>query len=248
MSTVQPLSSDIGNIPKLDDIVKGHIKYHVKDDPMVIWDKGVFINELQKQGIVLRTDRNGSVPGHLAAQKRLVKGTYHGTRMALTEVTASHFNLYGFEPIIPTERNLEQKREIYSWSDPEVDGFPPHLNPVNPPDTAGIFDEAKVAFIKIIASAYSFIIPENIEHEGTPYKGPTLADCEKYNRDNPSPNTDIMDGENLGSKPDWYSDARFAQQHLSGVNPTTIEKAPPEMVKALAHSGLFVLSQGYGLN
>lgn len=40
-----------------------------------------------------------------------------------------------------------------------------------------------------------------------------------------------MNGENLGTKVDWYSDARFAQQHLSGVNPTTIETAPPERVK-----------------
>ena len=41
-----------------------------------------------------------------------------------------------------------------------------------------------------------------------------------------------MKGENIGSLADWYSDARFAQQHLSGVNPSTIETATPEKVKA----------------
>ena len=83
-----------------------------------------------------------------------------------------------------------------------------------------------------IAQFFSFIIPDNIVHEGTPYVGPTLADCEKYNREHPSPNTDIMEGKNIGNLADWYSDARFAQQHLSGVNPTTIETAPPRWVKA----------------
>jgi hypothetical protein len=78
----------------------------------------------------------------------------------------------------------------------------------------------------------SFIIPDSISHKGTPYEGPTLADCEKYNHDHPSPNTDIMDGTNLGDLVDWYSDARFAHQHFSGVNPSTIETAPPEKVKA----------------
>ena len=80
----------------------------------------------------------------------------------------------------------------------------------------------------------SFIIPSEISHEGTPYEGPTLAACEEYNRNHPSPGTDIMDGQNLGDHADWYSDARFAQQHLSGVNPTTIETAPPQKVKAYA--------------
>ena len=62
--------------------------------------------------------------------------------------------------------------------------------------------------------------------------GPTLADCEKYNREHPSPKTDIMEGKNIGYLADWYSDARFAQQRLSGVNPSTIETAPPRWVKA----------------
>jgi hypothetical protein len=77
----------------------------------------------------------------------------------------------------------------------------------------------------------SFIIPDSITHEGTPFAGPTIAECEKYNLEHPSANTDIMNGENLGSKADWYSDARFSQQHLSGVNPSTIERATPEKIK-----------------
>ena len=41
-----------------------------------------------------------------------------------------------------------------------------------------------------------------------------------------------MDGQNIGNLADWYSDARFAQQHLSGVNPSTIHKAESEKVDA----------------
>lgn len=85
---------------------------------------------------------------------------------------------------------------------------------------------------KAIAQILNFVIPAEIEHKGVPYAGPTIADCEKYNRDHPSQKTDIMEGQNIGNLADWYSDARFAQQHLSGVNPTTIEKARPGKVKA----------------
>ena len=53
---------------------------------MVVWDKGVFLNELQKQGLVLSTSTDGAVNGDLVANKGLRKGTYKGTQMALTEI------------------------------------------------------------------------------------------------------------------------------------------------------------------
>ena len=95
-----------------------------------------------------------------------------------------------------------------------------------------VFNSTELKFVSDIAKVFSFIIPETIEHTGTPYAGPTLADCEKYNREHLSQKTDIMEGQNIGNLTDWYSDARFAQQHLSGVNPTTIEATPPEKLKA----------------
>ncbi|KAH9904913.1 lipoxygenase [Xylariomycetidae sp. FL2044] len=232
---------------KLHEILNGGINHKVEEDPMLVWDKGVFLNELQKQGIVLRTGKDGTTDGRLAAKRGLQKGTYKGTQMALTEVyslieeaAASHFDSKGFEPVIPMERDLKQKQALYNWSDPSVDGYPPHLLTLPPDEVDGapgkghIFDMGELAFISSIAKVLSFIIPESISHEGTPYEGPTLAACEKYNREHPSPNTDIMGGENIGSKDDWYSDARFAQQHFSGVNPTTIEAATPEKIKAYA--------------
>lgn len=63
---------------------------------------------------------------------------------------------------------------------------------------------------------------------GTPDAGQRLADVEAYNRrelDKRWYQKDIFDLPNIGKLDDWYSDARFAQQHLTGTNPTTIEKA-----------------------
>jgi hypothetical protein len=238
MSVVaESLTNGFGPMPRLGDILTKDITHNVEDDEMTVWDKGIFINELLKQGIVLNTDGSGAVDGSLAAERGLRQGTYRGTRLALTEIysliedaAVSHFDVQGFEPIIPRKRDPAQKKDIYNWSDPK-DGFPPHLLAVPPeqangaPSVGNIFDLKALGSIQKVAQAVSFIIPEDITKEGTPFEGPTLAGCEQYNREHLSPKTDIMDGENLGNKADWYSDARFAQQHFSGVNPCTIERA-----------------------
>ncbi|KAF2820291.1 Lipoxygenase [Ophiobolus disseminans] len=217
-------------IPSLGDILSDKINHDVEADLMSVWDKGVFLNELFQQGIVLSAGNNGVVDGSLAATEGLTIGTYQGTRMALTEVyklieeaAVSHYDSKGFEPIIPKQRDLKQKKDIYNWSQPSADGYPPHLQTVpadlqnGAPGMGNIFDLNELAFLSAVGKVLSFIIPDSISHRGTPYEGPTLADCEKARI--------------WGFKDDWYSDARFAQQHLSGVNPSTIEKAPAEKVK-----------------
>ncbi|KAH8160027.1 hypothetical protein CIB48_g8216 [Xylaria polymorpha] len=227
---------------KLRDVLNGGIKHDVEEHQMTVWDRGVFLNELHRQGIVLRTGNDGAIDGRLAAKKGLTKGTYAGTRMALTEIYslieeafASHYNSLGLDPILPTKRGLKQKQETYQWSDPSHDSFPPHLLsvPLDKQDPF-IFDLGGVLFIQVIANIFSFMVPGSLITHGTPFIGPTLADCEKYNREHPSPKTDIMDGKNLGNEVDWYSDARFAQQHLTGANPATIKTAPVEKVKEYA--------------
>lgn len=81
---VQSAPGGLGN--KLNDILRGGIKFNVENDPMVVWDKGVFLNELLKQGIVLSTNKNDAITGGVAAKKGLMKGTFKGTSMALTEI------------------------------------------------------------------------------------------------------------------------------------------------------------------
>ncbi|KAH6612136.1 lipoxygenase 1 [Boeremia exigua] len=241
----QSLSNGFGPLPRLGDILGRDIVHDIEDDDLNVWDKGIFINELLKQGIALRTGDNGEVGSRLAARRGLAQGTYRGTRMALTELyslieeaAVSHFDVHGFEPILPIKRELSQKRDTYKWSNPAEDNYPPHLLTVpadqanGAPGVGNIFNLQSLGFVTLIAQAVGFIIPEDIEKTGTPFAGPTLADCEKYNQEHPGAKTDIMNGENFGNLPDWYSDARFAQQHFSGVNPSTIEKIKPDLVSA----------------
>ncbi|KAF5984591.1 lipoxygenase 1 [Fusarium bulbicola] len=118
-----------------------------------------------------------------------------------------------------------------------------------------IFNQTEVGFVQKLAFMFSFIIPKELSSTDGPYVGPTLADVEKWIKDNQpdketadgqgvksngavvngvkqSQNADIMKGRNMGEHDDWYSDAKFAQQHFSGVNPSTIETAPAEKIKA----------------
>lgn len=82
----ESLTNGFGPLPRLGDILGRKITHHVEADDMSVWDKGIFLNELLKQGIVLNTSDNGSVNGSLAASRGLRQGTYRGTRLALTEI------------------------------------------------------------------------------------------------------------------------------------------------------------------
>lgn len=78
----------------------------------------------------------------------------------------------------------------------------------------------------------SKLLPSTPVVGGSPAEGPRIADVEKYNRDQIDLVKngkrfiqDIFNRPNVGELKDWYSDARFAQQHFTGTNPTTIEWA-----------------------
>jgi hypothetical protein len=58
---------------------------------------------------------------------------------------------------------------------------------------------------------------------GTPEKGLTIQDVVDYNKVYRKTAVDIAMGVNIGNLDDWYSDRRFADQQLTGANPTTIE-------------------------
>lgn len=71
---------------KLNKVLNAGIKYPVNDTTLGIWDKGVFLNELQRQDIVLSTGQNGSANDNLVAKRGVRKGTYKGTQLAMTEM------------------------------------------------------------------------------------------------------------------------------------------------------------------
>ncbi len=53
---------------------------------------------------------------------------------------------------------------------------------------------------------------------------------------------DVMRGDDIGLKSDWWSDARFAQQQFTGANPTTITQASTEWIRAFKDAAA---KQGY---
>ena len=67
---------------------------------------------------------------------------------------------------------------------------------------------------------------------GTPDAGEKLGDVEEYNRKMRAKWAlkDIYSLPNMGDLEDWFADARFAQQHFTGTNPTTIERASEQWI------------------
>ena len=67
---------------------------------------------------------------------------------------------------------------------------------------------------------------------GTPDAGEKLEDIEEYNRTMRAKRSmnDIYNLPNVGDLEDWFADARFAQQHFTGTNPTTIERASEQWI------------------
>ncbi|EQB57988.1 hypothetical protein CGLO_01819 [Colletotrichum gloeosporioides Cg-14] len=221
----------------------------VEDAPMDVWDRGVFLNELQRQRIALRPDANGETDGSLVADQGLEKGTYQGTYSntwtSYDQSATSSFAARGVDAPFPVKRELADKQAVYIWSNP-ADSYPPHLELPQKlhedlekyqldMNQIPNFNKDYRDYINAVAQAFTQLVPADIAMEGAPFAGPTILKCEEYNRSNPRPKTDIMDGENLGNPFDWYSDAQFAQQLLSGVNPSTITKASTEIIKYFAN-------------
>jgi hypothetical protein len=160
-----------------------------------------------------------------------------------------------FEPTIPSALPLAKMRELFIFTDPQDDNFPPHLNlAANKPasdanpgvnqkstlSTGDLFSKLRLAQLTTLLPA---LIPKKFIDRaalavasgaatlafgsmGTPDSGTKIADVENYNkrqREKKWFQKDIFDLPNIGDLSDWYSDARFAQQHFTGTNPTTIE-------------------------
>lgn len=53
---------------------------------MDVWDKGVFMNELLKQGMIGSQATGNHDNAGLVARKPLTTGTFHGTSLALVQL------------------------------------------------------------------------------------------------------------------------------------------------------------------
>lgn len=166
------------------------------------------------------------------------------------------------EPTFPPALTIEDKRKFYRFTDGS--DFPPHLNlaPNKPVDKylpanqqadlalTNIFDPGRLIQLSTLLPT---VLPSIIKPfapivegvvglggaikygtMGTPDVGEKLEDVEKFNATKRANKSDIFDLPNIGDVKDWYTDARFAQQHFTGTNPATIERADktiPQYVK-----------------
>jgi hypothetical protein len=76
----------VRSLPTLSDILKKDNIHLVEKDAMEVWDKGVFMNELHRQGILASANGKTATNGGLVAKEGLTTGSYKGTQMALTEI------------------------------------------------------------------------------------------------------------------------------------------------------------------
>lgn len=169
-------------------------------------------------------------------------------------------DVVNFEPTVPSPLSIEKKREFFVLTNGS-DGYPPHLNLAGNKPAADV-EASKVQKSSLaptdifnqmrllqLSTLLRTVMPENFIRDrvgdlanlsfggmGRPDAGEKLEDVEEYNRKMRAKwmLKDIYNLPNVGDLNDWYTDARFAQQHLTGTNPTTIERASKRWIKHFA--------------
>ncbi|KAI5359374.1 putative lipoxygenase, lipoxygenase domain superfamily [Septoria linicola] len=205
----------------------------VEKVPIPFWDTGVFVTELANLNKLPMKFENLTDDEREAARRNpealfqkaqdnapeaIEEGTYRGTQLALTKVYQlieksyeSFMDTANFEPSIPSPLSIEQKRKIFSFTDPATDQYPPHLNlaankpwsDVNPGQaqkstlTQGdLFNKMRLAqltallpqlvpktFIgKTLTKGAQGLAQLKLGDMGRPDEGQTLADVEAYSK------------------------------------------------------------------
>lgn len=161
----------------------------------------------------------------------------------------SYFDVLQVEPTLPRWADLSAKKAIFQYSDypKNADGtqalYPPHLQTIPKDDQVSIlkiFNALGLAETQLLIQQ---VVPDSIVGKTATWlldlvngnvsdaanQGSTLKAYEIYNKNHRKSGTDIEQGANIGLLPDWFSDRRFAEQSLTGTNPTTLEKLPQDL-------------------
>lgn len=204
----------------------------VESVPIPFWDTGVFLTELAQSNqlpakLDLTEDDKHALqtnPEALFAKARanapavLEEGTFRGTQLALTKIYQqieksyeSFMDAANFEPSMPHPLTLTEKRELFGFTDPATDGYPPHLNlasnkayaEMNPGKMQSsqlgqgdLFSKMRLAqltallpqlvpktFIaQTVTKAMQLDAQLKLGKMGRPDEGETLADVEAYNK------------------------------------------------------------------
>lgn len=221
----------------------------IEDASLPSYDPGVLNNELLNLSIYQKLDPDDPTKTEDAGGN-ITKGTYAGTQVALTQLYSrieqsysTYFDVLAVESTLPRYIDLAEKKQSYKFSPYPLleDGtqakYPPHLDHIPAKDDVAqwkIFNvlgiaEAQVILQKVVPDEFCGKTKEWLQAKaralvaGKGEVGITIQDVVDYNKNNRKSPVDIARGENLGLLEDWYSDRRFADQRLSGVNPTSIK-------------------------
>ncbi|KAK0652821.1 lipoxygenase [Cercophora newfieldiana] len=226
----------------------------IGDAPLPSFDPGIFNNEILKLKLYPTLDPKNPLVVRPPVGN-IVEGTYIGTQLALTQAYSrieqtfsSLFDVLGIEPTLPRLIPLEEQKKLYQYSayPKNADGtpasYPPHLQAIPKDQEVSQFHifsaigliETQVLLQKITPDEDGFLgktkqwLLEKARAAafgGEPEKGVKIQDVVDYNKYHRKFGSDITEGGNIGLLEDWYSDRRFADQSLTGTNPTTISKA-----------------------
>ncbi|KAG8531040.1 uncharacterized protein KY384_004397 [Bacidia gigantensis] len=220
-----------------NDMLYLYLQYLLKDTPEKVedvqlsaWDSALFNQELVHLKIAPVITNLAKSDVQTQSEENvgdIEEGTWAGSQLALTD-------LY---------RRIEHGAHLFHWSD-GTDNYPPHLEvprhggipkPYNAPqyeifNACGLLNAAGM-LVKITPKTFLGTFAQKIWSaaenliNGRGYQGISFAELEMHNREWRKTAVDVMKGKNLGDLPDWFSDAKFAQQSFTGANPNTIRLA-----------------------
>ncbi|KAK6529069.1 hypothetical protein TWF694_004287 [Orbilia ellipsospora] len=141
---------------------------------------------------------------------------------------------------LPAIFPLPDMRKTYGWSDPRSDNYPPHLDQglfKNATDLGNFNGIFRKDYLLPIAELFSLSLPWSITEGalGVPWKSNqfgiqqaenTLAGIQEATKQLHDKKKGMYTKNTIGDNPKWFTDEQFAQQHLSGTNPTTIKVSP----------------------
>ncbi|KAK0619383.1 lipoxygenase [Immersiella caudata] len=233
----------------------------IADAPLPSFDPGIFNNEILKMKLYPTLDPKNPLVVRPPVGN-IVEGTYIGTQLALTQAYsrieqtfASLFDVLGIEPTLPRLIPLEEQKKLYQFSaypknaDGTAASYPPHLQAIPKDQEVSQFHifsavgliETQVLLSKITPDEDGFLGKTKqwlLEKSraaafgGEPEKGMRIQDVVDYNKYHRKFGSDITEGGNVGLLDDWFSDRRFADQSLTGTNPTTITMATKTWIDA----------------
>ncbi|RVD85064.1 uncharacterized protein DFL_003395 [Arthrobotrys flagrans] len=148
----------------------------------------------------------------------------------------SLYDFFSVDSSVATDFKIHEKRKLYKWSDGN-DGYPPHLNIIPPGDETKFDDifHASYSFYFQLGEMLAGVFPSIITLiSGAPWSlsSNTLSGLQQINANLVDSKKGIYTEANIGLREDWYTDEQFAQQHLTGPNPTTITLASENWINS----------------